>query len=130
MISVILHIEVISNGTKFLKVRTTLIIHRMPQDIRTVAVIGSGVIGMGWAFLFLSQGLKVIISDPAEGAEERFKRFIHDSWPPNEGAEDQKQFLDRYEFVEDVTPRLAEADFVQEVTNPDSSMLSVHLECC
>ncbi|KAG9570498.1 hypothetical protein KCU71_g646, partial [Aureobasidium melanogenum] len=41
------------------------------SEVRTVVVVGCGVIGMGWATLFLAHGLKVIITDPAEGPEER-----------------------------------------------------------
>ncbi|KAL7911407.1 hypothetical protein GGI35DRAFT_468923 [Trichoderma velutinum] len=84
----------------------------MPQEIRTVAVVGGGVIGISWTLLFLSRGLKVILSDPAEGALEAFMRHTQDSWPLYEGT--RNQLLERFEFVDDVTPRLAEADFVQE----------------
>lgn len=41
----------------------------MSQQVRTVAVVGCGVIGMSWATLFLARGLKIIVSDPLEGAE-------------------------------------------------------------
>jgi len=51
------------------------------RRIERVAVIGTGTIGMGWAALFLANGLAVGASDPAPGAETRLRRFIADSWP-------------------------------------------------
>lgn len=88
----------------------------MASAIRTVGVIATGVIGASWASLFLARGLKVIVTDPAPGAKERFEQFVEDAWPAlvkigvYPGASHQN-----YEFVDDVWPRLAEVDFVQEV---------------
>ena len=87
----------------------------MSQEIRTVVVIGCGVIGMSWTVLFLSRGLKVIITDPAEDAQARFEQYLSDAWP-SISAGFSKKFATNYEFVEDVIPRLAEAAFVQEVS--------------
>jgi len=88
----------------------------MSQDIRTVVVVGCGVIGMSWTVLFLSRGLKVIITDPAEDAQARFEQYLSDAWP-SILAGCSKECADNYEFVQDVVPRLAEADFVQEVSS-------------
>jgi 3-hydroxyacyl-CoA dehydrogenase len=41
----------------------------MRQPIRTIAVIGTGVIGASWAALFLAKGLKVVATDIADNAE-------------------------------------------------------------
>jgi hypothetical protein len=93
---------------------------KMVQDVRSVAVVGSGVIGSSWAYLFLSRGLQVIMSDPAPGAEEAFKEYVHNSHAscgsigPAGGVE---SLMKRFEFVDDITPRLPEVDFVQEVIN-------------
>ncbi|KAH7222562.1 uncharacterized protein BKA55DRAFT_546076 [Fusarium redolens] len=86
----------------------------MTQEIRIVAIVGCGVIGMGWAVLFLSRGLKVIISDPAEGAEDALKRYFEQSRSYLEGYGDYDKLISNYEFVHDIVPRLAEADFIQE----------------
>ncbi|KAF4435085.1 major facilitator superfamily transporter [Fusarium acutatum] len=86
----------------------------MAQEIRTVAIVGCGVIGMGWAVLFLSRGLKVIISDPAEGAENVLKAYFEQSRSYLEGFGDYDKLISNYEFVHDIIPRLAEADFIQE----------------
>lgn len=87
----------------------------MPQEIRTVAIVGCGVIGMGWAVLFLSRGLKVIISDPAEGARDALKQYLDQAKPFFEGCGNFEQLATNYEFVCDIVPRLAEVDYVQEV---------------
>jgi 3-hydroxyacyl-CoA dehydrogenase len=89
----------------------------MPQQIRAVAVVGCGVIGMSWASLFLARGLEVIITDPAEGVEDAFRQFLHDAWPALQGDKAVEQVLaENCEFVKDITPRLPEVDFIQEVT--------------
>ncbi|KAF5711919.1 3-hydroxyacyl dehydrogenase [Fusarium mundagurra] len=86
----------------------------MAQEIRTVAIVGCGVIGMGWAVLFLSSGLKVIISDPVEGAENVLKAYFEQSRSYLEGFGDYDKLVSNYEFVYDIVPRLLEADFIQE----------------
>jgi 3-hydroxyacyl-CoA dehydrogenase len=110
----------------------------MSQQVRTVAVVGCGVIGMSWACLFLAHGLKVIISDPVEGAEDRFKGYLEAAWPvvqqqvPSAGEEQAKN----YEFVADVATRLHMADFIQEVRlcgplgKPISCTACVIRYCC
>lgn len=85
------------------------------SEIRTVAVVGCGVIGMGWATLFLAHGLRVIITDPAEGAENRFQRYLKDALPLIVAPEKVAPLESNYEFVKDIFPILAEVDFVQEV---------------
>jgi 3-hydroxyacyl-CoA dehydrogenase len=90
-----------------------------PQQIHTVAIIGCGVIGASWTCLFLSRGLKVIIADPAEGAEEAFQRYLRDAWPAlQENGALRHPLAESYEFVNDIKTRLPEVDFVQEVALP------------
>ncbi len=43
--------------------------------MRRVGVIGTGVIGGGWAAHFLRMGLDVVAFDPAPGAEDRLRRL-------------------------------------------------------
>jgi len=92
----------------------------MPGKVRTAVIVGCGVIGMSWGVLFLSRGIKVIISDTAEGAESNFQQYILYAKAFFEGHGDFESLSRNYEFVSDVTSRLPEADFVQEVTPPDS----------
>lgn len=51
----------------------------MPQ--KTIAVIGTGVIGNGWIARFLANGHQVIAFDPAPGAQEKTEAFLNGVWP-------------------------------------------------
>ncbi|KAL4807209.1 hypothetical protein BDV18DRAFT_159428 [Aspergillus unguis] len=53
----------------------------MQPSIRTVGVVGTGVIGASWTALFLSRGLRVLVSDPAPDAKERLFAYLQQSWP-------------------------------------------------
>jgi len=82
------------------------------KPIRTVAVIGAGVIGASWSALFLASGLSVVASDPAPGAEKKLRTFV------------EKALLDlrslgwkgegHLTFLEDAREAVSGADFVQE----------------
>jgi len=50
-------------------------------EVRRVAVIGTGVIGAGWAARFLAHGLEVWAFDPAPGAEARLREALDRAWP-------------------------------------------------
>lgn len=83
--------------------------------VARVAVVGTGVIGAGWAACFLAAGLDVAASDPAEGAEEKLRAAVASHWPILErlglasGASP-----DRLTFTADVVATVAGAGFVQE----------------
>jgi 3-hydroxyacyl-CoA dehydrogenase len=85
------------------------------REIRTVAVVGTGVIGASWAALFLARGLDVVATDPAPGAEERLRADVAAHWPAvtatglAEGAAPE-----RLRFTADLAETVAAADFVQE----------------
>ncbi|NJQ01714.1 3-hydroxyacyl-CoA dehydrogenase [Streptomyces sp. PLAI1-29] len=80
-----------------------------------VAVVGTGVIGAGWAAHFLAHGLDVAAADPAPGAEERLRADVAAHWPAVSrlglapGASP-----DRLTFTADPAAAAAGADFVQE----------------
>jgi 3-hydroxyacyl-CoA dehydrogenase len=80
-----------------------------------LAVIGTGVIGAGWAALFLAAGHDVVAFDPAPGAEERLHEAIADAWPTltRLGLADGAS-LDRLRFARDVGDAVTDAGFVQE----------------
>jgi carnitine 3-dehydrogenase len=73
--------------------------------MKTVAVVGTGVIGASWAALFLANGLDVVATDPAPGAEERLRADVAATGLAARG---------RLTFVGDVAEAVADADFVQE----------------
>ncbi len=78
-------------------------------------VIGTGVIGSGWATRALSRGLEVVAWDPAPGAEQLLREAIDRAWPSvrrlglyPDARPDRITFVDRPEEVCEV------ADFIQE----------------
>ncbi len=85
------------------------------NDIKTVGVIGCGVIGAGWAARCLARGLDVVASDPAPGAEDRLRAAVDNAWPALTrvglwpGADRA-----RLHFDTDLATVAAAADFLQE----------------
>ncbi|WP_167138556.1 3-hydroxyacyl-CoA dehydrogenase NAD-binding domain-containing protein [Diaminobutyricimonas sp. TR449] len=80
-----------------------------------VAVVGTGVIGASWTAYFLAQGFTVAASDPAEGAEDRLRRWVDDFWPALETlglAEGASK--DNLSFSNDVAVAVKDAVFIQE----------------
>jgi carnitine 3-dehydrogenase len=86
-----------------------------PTDVRTVAVVGTGVIGGGWAAHFLRMGYDVAAWDPGPDAAQRLSALLERSWPSlarlglRPGAS-----RERLRFTDSLEDALAEADFVQE----------------
>ncbi|KOC16100.1 3-hydroxyacyl-CoA dehyrogenase [Aspergillus flavus AF70] len=85
------------------------------KDIKTVAIIGTGVIGASWTALFLARGLKVLVTDPAPNAEKNLETYLNAQWPTltqiglSEGAS-----LKNYAFVDSLDNHFEEIDFIQE----------------
>ncbi len=73
--------------------------------MRTIAVVGTGVIGASWTALFLSHGLDVVATDPAPGAEERLRADVAATGLDARGS---------LSFVGDIADAVGGADFVQE----------------
>jgi 3-hydroxyacyl-CoA dehydrogenase len=85
--------------------------------IRTVGVVGTGVIGASWTGLFLAHGLRVLVADPGSGAEEKLASHLKNMWPALQqmGLSDGAS-LDNYEFVgANLGDKYSKVDFVQEV---------------
>lgn len=94
----------------------------MSPEIRSVGVVGTGVIGSSWTALFLAHGLQVLVSDPAPGAEEALKAHLEEMWPTceelglAEGAS-----LGNYRFVgTSLEKYYGVVDFIQEVSCPNN----------
>jgi 3-hydroxyacyl-CoA dehydrogenase len=85
------------------------------KPIRRVAIIGTGVIGASWATLFLANGLDVVATDVAPGAEAALKRFVAAAWPAMQRlglASGASQ--NRLSFTAALTDAVKDADLVQE----------------
>ncbi|MBT5433188.1 MAG: L-carnitine dehydrogenase [Rhodospirillaceae bacterium] len=85
------------------------------RDIKTVGIVGGGVIGSGWASRCLGAGLNVIATDPSPTAEALMRENIENAWPAVEqlgtapGAS-----IDRLTFTSDLAQAVGDADFIQE----------------
>jgi carnitine 3-dehydrogenase len=88
-----------------------------PQDVRSVAVIGTGSVGASWAALFLARGMEVIAHDPGEGTAARARALIVGAWPALRTlhlAEEVEPPLHRLRFVASAAMAAEAADVVQE----------------
>jgi carnitine 3-dehydrogenase len=86
-----------------------------PDAVRTVAVVGTGVIGGGWAAHFLRRGYDVVAWDPGPDARRRLDAMLDNAWPSLERlglAEGASR--DRLRWADTLTDALADTDFVQE----------------
>jgi carnitine 3-dehydrogenase len=85
------------------------------DKIKTVAILGAGVIGSGWAARALANGLDVIAWDPAPNGEATLRANIANAWPALErvglkpGASQS-----RLKVVKTVEECVKDADFIQE----------------
>ena len=86
-----------------------------PMHVERVAVIGTGVIGSGWAAHFLRHGMIVQAWDPAPDAEATGRERVAAAWPilerlglhPNAAPEN-------LHFTDSLAEAVADAEFVQE----------------
>jgi 3-hydroxyacyl-CoA dehydrogenase len=85
------------------------------QSIHRVAIIGTGVIGASWAALFLANGLDVVATDVAPGAEAALRAFVDEAWPVmKELGLAPGASRDRLRFEADLAAAVEGADLVQE----------------
>jgi len=93
--------------------------YRDKDSIKTVAAIGGGVIGSGWAAAFLGSGRSVRLYDPAEGAGERTRVHVAGAWDQMVElglARAGDDWTSRFSLHDTLEEALAGADFVQEST--------------
>jgi 3-hydroxyacyl-CoA dehydrogenase len=89
------------------------------HSIQTIGVIGTGVIGSSWTALFLSRGLKVIVTDPAPEAETKLRDYLEKTCPLVPGCTlTLETCLSNLTFVTNIDPYLEIVDFIQEVRHP------------
>jgi carnitine 3-dehydrogenase len=88
---------------------------RAPDAVHTVTVVGTGVIGGGWAAHFLRRGYDVVAWDPGPDARSRLSRLLDTAWPALErlGLSDGAS-RDRLTWADTLEEALATTDFVQE----------------
>ena len=53
-------------------------------EVRRIGIVGTGVIGGGWALHFLRKGMEVVAFDPSPGADDRLASLVERHWPTME----------------------------------------------
>src|ERR1700757_2859430 len=85
------------------------------NEIRNVAIVGTGVIGASWAALYLARGLNVVATDPAPNAEANLRKYVDEAWKDLTAIGlSPSASRDRLKFTTDLKQALADADLVQE----------------
>lgn len=86
------------------------------SNFKTVAIIGTGVIGSSYVALFLAKGWKVITSPTKADGKVKLQEAVAAAWPLLErlGLADGASQAN-LEFVEDIFQHLGQVDLVQEV---------------
>ena len=85
------------------------------KPVRTLAVIGAGVIGAGWAARALARGLDVVAWDPAPGSQARLEAAVDNAWPAlTELGLSRGARRDRLRRAPSLAETCGCADFIQE----------------
>lgn len=88
------------------------------REIRKIAVLGGGLIGMSWASLFLARGMTVVVVEPRPEGKAELHNFVADAWPKLQALGlTTSDVVQHAECVSDCK-FLDEIDFVQE-NGPD-----------
>ena len=89
----------------------------MAAVVKTVGVVGTGVIGASWTAIFLARGLRVLVSDPAPDAEKKLNSYLQSVWPGLErNGLTLNASLSNCKFVgSTLAAHYGEVDFIQEV---------------
>ncbi len=91
--------------------------------VKRLCVIGTGVIGSGWAARALARGLDVVAWDPAPGAEGRLRAAIANAWPALERVGLRRGASPaRLTFASGLSSAVKDADFVQESGPEDEAL--------
>jgi carnitine 3-dehydrogenase len=87
----------------------------MSESVRSVAVVGTGVIGASWVAHFLAHDRCVVATDPAPGAEERLRAAVdtHWRWLYEQGRVLKNSYVG-LDFDADLERAVSGAQFVQE----------------
>ena len=99
------------------------------QEIKTIALVGGGVIGGGWATRCLANGLSVVVTDPRPESRDYVERMIDEAWPILEAADLIAKPAGHLSFADNIEAAVAQADFVQEnVPEREDLKIAIHQE--
>jgi carnitine 3-dehydrogenase len=91
--------------------------------VRRLAVIGTGVIGSGWAARALARGLDVVAWDPAPGAQARLRAEVANAWVALKRVGLARSATRRrLSFARSLAGAVEGADFVQESGPEDEDL--------
>lgn len=88
-----------------------------PDSVRKVAIVGTGVIGSGWAAVFLAkQRFEVCAFVRSEASEKKFHRFLQKAWKNicARGLASDAEGWRRVKCVRNLAECVSSADYVQE----------------
>tara|TARA_R110002153_G_scaffold17835_8_gene62201 strand:+ start:1413 stop:2396 length:984 start_codon:yes stop_codon:yes gene_type:complete len=88
---------------------------QFPKQQKIAAIIGTGVIGAGWAARYLANGYIVKAWDPGENAAEKLQQSIENAWPSLQkiGLK-QDAVLANLHFCQTLAEACADAQIIQE----------------
>jgi carnitine 3-dehydrogenase len=99
------------------------------QEIKTIALVGGGVIGGGWATRCLANGLNVVVTDPRPESRDYVERMIDEAWPILDAADLIAESAGQLSFADNIEAAVAQADFVQEnVPEREDLKIAIHQE--
>ncbi len=97
------------------------------KEIKTVAIVGTGVIGAGWAARCLHRGIDVVATDPYEGAEQNIREVIKNADKALQRVinvpEDKKG---TFRFTANLEEAVKDADYIQE-SAPENEEIKIPL---
>ena len=86
----------------------------MTDEIRTIGIVGTGLIGSGWASRCLAHGISVIAYDPAPTAQSYFSGNIENAWKSlSKMGFDRTRSAD-WQFTDDLEELCSKSNFIQE----------------
>ena len=95
--------------------------------IKKIAVIGAGVIGVGWIIRYLAHNKKVIVYDKDTKLKKKLIFEIRRAWPfVKELFNKKKLNLKNFKFVDSIEEAVKTADFIQECA-PENYILKIKL---
>ncbi len=95
-------------------------------EIKSVGIVGSGLIGCGWASRCLARGINVIAYDPGAGGESTFQGHVDNAWRALEKLGFDRAKSGTSIFTSDLEQLCALSDYIQE-SAPESIELKQKL---
>jgi len=86
------------------------------EDVKTVAVVGTGTIGAGWAAVYCAGGLSVRAYVRSEASERKFERFLQRAWAVivQRGLSQDPAGWKSVKCFRDLAEAVASSEYVQE----------------